>query len=60
KEEYMEWGINRLGQILEGLFRRSRVDDTYTDYVEDARLVIRGLEKVVIGSALEDIVENGA
>lgn len=58
KEEYMEWGINRLGQILEGLFRRSRVDDTYTDYVEDARLVIRGLEKIVVGSALEDLVES--
>ena len=59
KEEYMEWGINRLGRMLEGLFRRSRVDDTYTDYVGDAQVVIRGLERIVAGSALEDIVENG-
>ncbi len=59
KEEYMEWGINRLGRMLEGLFRRSRVDDTYADYVEDARVVIRGLERIVVGSALEDILENG-
>ncbi len=57
KEEYMEWGLNRLGKILEGLFRRSRTDETYSDYVEDARIVIRGLEKVVAGSILEEIVE---
>ena len=59
KEEYMEWGINRLGRMLEGLFRRSRVDDTYTDYITDARVVIHGLERVVAGSALEDLIENG-
>ena len=58
REEYMEWGINRLGKMLEGVFRRSRVDDTYDDYVGDARIIIRGLEKIVVGSALEDIVEN--
>ena len=59
KEEYMEWGINRLGRMLEGLFRRSRVDDTYADYVQDARVIIQGLERIVVGSALEDILENG-
>ena len=58
REEYMEWGINRLGRILEGLFRRSRTDDTYKDYVEDTRVVIRGLEKIVAGSILEEIVES--
>jgi hypothetical protein len=57
KEEYMEWGLNRLGRILEGVYRRSRTDETYSDYVEDARIVIRGLEKVVAGSILEEIVE---
>ena len=57
KEEYMEWGLNRLGRILEGIYRRSRTDETYSDYVEDARIVIRGLEKVVAGSILEEIVE---
>lgn len=63
KEEYMEWGISRLGRILEGLFRRSRTDDTYSDYVEDASVVIRGLESIIAGSVLEEIVEgtnNGA
>jgi hypothetical protein len=58
KEEYMEWGLNRLGKILEGLFRRSRADETYADYVTDARIVIRGLERVVAGSVLEEIVEG--
>jgi hypothetical protein len=56
-EEYTQWGINRLGKILEGLFRRSRTDETYSDYVEDARAVIRGLESIVAGSVLEEIVE---
>ncbi len=57
-DEYMEWGINRLGKILEGLLRRVQTDESYTDYVEDARVVIRGLENIVLGSALEEIVEN--
>ena len=58
KEEYMEWGINRLGKMLEGLFRRSRTDDTYSDYVTDAKIVIRGLERIVAGSILEEILEE--
>ena len=58
KEEYMEWGINRLGRILESLHRRSRADEAYTDYVEDSAVVIRGLENIVAGSALEEIVEG--
>jgi hypothetical protein len=57
-DEYMEWGINRLGKILEGLLRRTQTDEGYTDYVEDARVVIRGLENIVMGSALEEIVEG--
>lgn len=57
REEYMDWGINRLGRILEGLFRRSRTDETYEDYVEDADIVIRGLQRIVTGSVLEDFVE---
>ena len=61
KEEYMEWGLSRLGRVLEGLYRRSRNDETYSDYVTDARVVIRGLERIVAGSVLEEIVEgNGA
>ena len=60
QHEFMEWGINRLGKILEGLFRRSRADETYPDsaYSEDARVVLRGLERIVNGSILEDIVEE--
>ena len=60
REEHMEWGINRLGKILEGLFRRSRADESYPDsaYSEDARVVLRGLERIVNGSILEDIVEE--
>ncbi len=57
-DEYMEWGINRLGRILEGLLRRSQTDESYTDYVEDARVVLRGLETIVTGSFLEEIVEG--
>ena len=46
---------------MEGIFRRSRTDETYSDYVTDARVVIRGLERIVAGSVLEEIVEgNGA
>ena len=62
KDEYTEWGINRLGHILESLHRRSGGDENYLDYVEDAAVVIRGLENIVAGSALEEIVEaaNGA
>src|ERR687890_1370804 len=58
KEEYTEWGLNRLGRILEGLHRRSRAGENYLDYVEDAAVVIRGLENIVAGSALEEIVEG--
>jgi hypothetical protein len=54
----MEWGINRLGRILENLHRRSRVDEAYADYVEDSAVVIRGLESIIAGSALEEIVEG--
>jgi hypothetical protein len=55
--DYTEWGLSRLGRILKGLHRRSQTDETYTDYVEDSRVVIRGLETIIAGSALEDLVE---
>jgi hypothetical protein len=58
KEEYMAWGLSRLSKILEGLFRRSRTDETYSDYVTDAQIVIRGLERIVAGSVLEELVEG--
>ena len=57
-DEYMEWGINRLGKILEGLLRRSQTDESYEDYVEDARVVLRGLETIITGSFLEELVEG--
>src|ERR671932_2740158 len=34
REEYMEWGLNRLGKILEGVYRRSRTLEAYSDYAE--------------------------
>jgi hypothetical protein len=58
KDEFTEWGISRLGRILESLHRRSRADENYVDFVEDAVVVIRGLENIVAGSALEEIVEG--
>ena len=58
REEYTEWGLNRLGRILEGVYCRSRTLETYSDYVEDARVIIRGLEKIVAGSVLEEIVDT--
>ena len=39
-DDYTEWGINRLGRILESLHRRSRNDEDYPDFVEDSRVVI--------------------
>jgi hypothetical protein len=57
QEEYREWGLNRLCRILEGIYRRSRTLEAYSDYLEDARVVIKGLEKIVAGSVLEEIVE---
>lgn len=57
-DEYMEWGINRLGKILEGLLRRSQTDESYVDYVEDARIVLRGFETIITGSFLEELVEG--
>ncbi len=58
KDVYTEWGINRLSRILESLHRRSRSDELYLHSVEDSRVVIRGLESMVLGSALEEIVES--
>jgi hypothetical protein len=58
RDEYMEWGINRLGRILESLHRRSRADESYADFIEDSAIVIRGLESIIAGSALEEIVES--
>ncbi len=62
REDYTEWGLNRLGRILEGVYRRSRTLEAYSDYLEDARVVIKGLERIVAGSILEEIVEatNGS
>lgn len=58
REEHMEWGLETLSKVLIGIFRRSRTDETYADYVEDARIVLRGMEDIVAGSILEDLVEG--
>lgn len=57
-DDYMEWGVNRLGKILEGLLRRSQTDESYVDYAEDARIVLRGFETIITGSFLEELVEG--
>lgn len=59
-EQYMSWGVNRLGKMLEGLLNRLQMDESYTyeEYAEDARVVIQGLEEVVLGSAVEEYVKN--
>ena len=54
KDEYTDWGI------LESLHRRSSADESYLDFVEDAAVVIRGLENIVAGSALEELVVEAA
>ncbi len=58
REEHMEWGIDTLSKILVGLFRRSRAEEGYADYVEDVQVVLRGMESIVAGSILEDLVEG--
>src|SRR5919202_7025069 len=58
RDEYMEWGINRLGRILESLHRRSRADESYADFVEDSAVVIRGLQSIVAGSGPGGIGER--
>ena len=57
REEHREWGLETLSKVLVALHRRSRIDDTYTDYVKDVRVVLRGMEDIVAGSVLEEIVE---
>ena len=58
REENREWGINRLGRILEGLVRRLNAEEDYPDYVEDTARVITGLQTIVSGSLAEEIAED--
>lgn len=58
EEENREWGINRLGRMLEGLVRRLNTEEGYPDYVEDTARVMTGLETVVSGALAEEIVED--
>jgi hypothetical protein len=47
QEENREWGINRLGRMLEGMLRRLNSEEGYPDYVEDTARFMLGLETVV-------------
>jgi hypothetical protein len=58
REENREWGINRLSRMLEGLVRRLNTEEGYPDYVEDSARVIEGLQTVVSGALVEEIVEE--
>jgi hypothetical protein len=60
REENREWGVNRLGRMLEGLLRRLTSEEGYPDYVEDTARVMTGLETVVSGALAEEIVEDMA
>lgn len=58
-EENREWGINRLGRMLEGLVRKLNTEEEgYPEYVEDTAMVMTGLETVVSGALAEEIVED--
>lgn len=58
QEESREWGVNRLGRILEALLRRLSTEEGYPDYVEDTARVMTGLETVMSGALAEEIVEE--
>lgn len=58
QEENREWGVNRLGRMLEALLRRLNTEEGYPDYVEDTARVMMGLETVVSGALAEEIVEE--
>lgn len=58
QEENREWGINRLGRMLEGLVRKLNTEEGYPDYVEDSARIIDGLQTVVSGALAEEIVEE--
>jgi hypothetical protein len=58
REENREWGINRLSRMLEGLVRKLNTEEGYPDYVEDSARVIEGLQTVVSGALVEEIVEE--
>ena len=58
REENREWGINRLSRMLEGLVRKLNTEEGYPDYIEDSARVIEGLQTVVSGALVEEIVED--
>jgi hypothetical protein len=58
QEENREWGINRLGRILEGLVRKLNTREGYPAYVEDSARVMTGLETMISGALAEEIIED--
>ena len=53
-----EWGIDRLGRMLQGLVRRLDAEGGHADYEEDTNVVMTGLRTVVAGVLVEEIVEE--
>ncbi len=58
EEGNREWGIDRLGRMLQGLVRRLDAEGGYPDYVEDTGVVMTGLQTVVTGALMEELVED--
>ncbi len=53
-----EWGIDRLGRMLQGLVRRLDAEGGYHSYEEDTNVVMAGLRTVVTGVLVEELVED--
>ena len=58
EEGNREWGIDRLARMLRGLVRRLDAEGGYPDYAEDTGMVMTGLQTVVSGALVEEIVEE--
>ncbi len=58
EEGNREWGIDRLGRMLQGLVRRLDAEGGYPEYAEDTSVVMTGLQTVVTGALMEELVED--
>ncbi|MDP9458526.1 MAG: hypothetical protein M3Q60_22740, partial [Actinomycetota bacterium] len=53
-----DWGIDRLGRMLQGLVRKLDAKGGYHSYEEDTDVVMTGLRTVVTGVLVEELVED--
>ena len=58
QEGNREWGIDRLGRMLQGLVRRLDAEGGYPDYEKDTGVVMTGLRTVLTGVLVEELVED--